>query len=75
MTTFRTDKMYLYLPFQIEGEPVDLGKILQDNREMLCSVFNENFLSETQANTCFSSVKEPNNDSLLFYVFQLVILR
>lgn len=71
MTTFQTNEMYLYLPFEIEGKPVDLGKRLQDNRDMLCTVFNENLLSETQPNTCFSNVKLPNENSSLFYLFQL----
>lgn len=47
MTTFKTKKMYLYLPFRIVGHPIDLGKKLQKNREMLCTVFNDNLMSET----------------------------
>lgn len=72
MTTFHTDVMYLYLPFQIKGKPTDLGKKLQDNREMLCTVFNENLLSETCKNNCYSSVKNPNDSgSAGFYLFRL----
>lgn len=72
MTSFRTDKMYLYLPFQIVGKPVDLGKKLQDNREMLCTVFNENLLNETQTNNCYSHVTAADNPNFFsFYLFQL----
>lgn len=72
MTSFRTDEMYLYLPFQIAGKPADLGKKLQDNRDMLCTIFNENLLNETQPNNCYSyvSASESHNFSS-FYLFQL----
>ena len=73
MTTFQTDQLCLYLPFRIVGTPTDLGQILQNNREMLCTVFNENLLSETQPNNCYSSVKKSSstNECPLFYLFQL----
>ena len=72
MTSFRTDEMYLYLPFQIVGKPIDLGKKLQDNRDMLCTVFNENLLNETQTNNCYSLVSASDNpDFSSFYLFQL----
>ena len=72
MTSFRTDEMYLYLPFQIAGKPIDLGKKLQDNRDMLCTVFNENLLNETQTNNCYSLVSASDNpDFSSFYLFQL----
>lgn len=72
MTTFWTNEMYLYLPFQIAGKPTDLGKKLQDNREMLCTVFNENLLNETQTNNCYSHVSASDNPEFLpFYLFQL----
>lgn len=72
MTSFRTDEMYLYLPFQIVGKPIDLGKKLQDNREMLCTVFNENLLNETQLNNCYSCVSASDNPKFSsFYLFQL----
>lgn len=72
MTTFRTDKMCLYLPFQIAGKPKDLGKKLQDSRDMLCTVFNENLLNETQSNNCYTHVNASDNpDFSSFYLFQL----
>ena len=72
MTTFRTDKMCLYLPFQIVGIPKDLGKKLQDDRDMLCAVFNENLLNETQQNNCYSYVRASDNPEFFsFYLFQL----
>lgn len=71
-TTFRTDKMCLYLPFQIVGKPQDLGKKLQDNRDMLCTVFNENLLNETQSNNCYTRISpSDNSDFSSFYLFQL----
>lgn len=69
MTTFKTKKMYLYLPFQIVGRPIDLGKKLQENREMLCTVFNDNLMSETCENNCYSDVKASQGNE--FYLFQL----
>lgn len=72
MTTFETDEMCLFLPFQIVGKPTDLGKKLQDNREMLCTVFNENLLNETQPNNCYNYIKASGNDDYSpFYLFQL----
>ena len=72
MTNFRTDKMCLYLPFQIVGKPKDLGKKLQDSRDMLCMVFNENLLNETQPNNCYTYVSaSDNSDFSSFYLFQL----
>lgn len=71
MTTFDVDKICLYLPFQIVGNPKDIGGKLQNSREMLCSVFNEEFLSETQPNICYSSVKKPFSSNVEFYLFQL----
>lgn len=71
MTSFRTDKICLYLPFQIVGKPKDLGKKLQDSRDMLCMVFNENLLNETQSNNCYTKVSTSDNTDFSIYLFQL----
>lgn len=72
MTTFQNDEMCLYLPFQIAGEPIDLGHKLHNNRDMLCTVFNENYLIETQPDACYCSVKESENATRInFYLYNL----
>lgn len=66
-TSFETKELCLYLPFEV-SEVKDLGVHLNNQKELLSAIFNDDLLLETQSNDCFCKVKQINPE---FYLYQL----
>lgn len=73
MSSFKIDRLCLYLPFEIDGHR-DLGKILNNQKKELCAIFNDELLPEPQKNGCYCKVKyesEDDNIADYFYLYEL----
>lgn len=66
---FLFDELCLYLPFEINGNPIDLGHKLNNNRELLCTIFNDDTECQTVENKNFCLVKVKNANK--FYLYNL----
>lgn len=66
------ESIYVYIPFNIveNGKDYDLVNQLQNNNQLLCTVFNNNLKSELAQGTTFVPVKN-HKDDVLFYLHQL----
>ena len=73
-TTFRTKELCIYVPFEIENvgeEKVkDLGGCL-NNKDIVSTIFNEDYQFNTQKNDCFCYVESTDNPKASFYIYQL----
>lgn len=69
--SFKCESIRIYVPFKTKAiQQADLCKIIMENRELLCAVFNDEMLPKPQPNTCFCLVKN-QTDGREFYLYQL----
>lgn len=69
--SFKCESIRIYVPFKTKAvQQADLCKIIMENRELLCAVFNDEMLPEPQLNTCFCKVMN-QTDGRKFYLYQL----
>ena len=79
MAKFATNKICLYLPYAVRKKHcwTDLGRIIIENRPILCSLFNEDFNIIKVEGSCYYKVRpncngdQPENSSALFYIYGL----
>lgn len=70
--SMKIEKLCLYLPFQIKGPVIDLGKILHNNKPLLSTIFNEEIQVETQQNDCYCKVSFlDDSKKTKFFLYQL----
>ena len=69
MSSFKVEKLCLYLPFGIETI-IDLGKSLNNKKKELCAIFNDELLPEPQKNGCYCKIhyiESPDTEDFFLY--------
>ena len=61
----------LYLPFEIDGDPMDLSEILRTNDQTLGAVFNSDVQVTSRVNDNYCTVSFIGDDKRKFYLYKL----
>lgn len=65
MAKFANNEIKIYLPFTLRkiNRWQDLGHIMVENRQILCSLFNEDYNIAQLGNSCYHKVSPAGSDS------------